>query len=263
MVEFVEKKEGLLARKKILDLGCGGGGISIAFAEKCKHVTAVDLKEKNISLLKQRLQERRYKNVSLLRGNALNLPFKNMQFDKVIVNGLLEWVNWDREEAPAQSQGQLLAEVFRVLKKGGILYLGIENRWCLINFIRDPHMKIPFVTVLPQRIADWISIFLASRPYQMPIHSYWKLRQMLIEKGFAKVCIYAPLINYRYPIVYLPLDKDDDSMDKELKLGEIGTKYREADLGKLLIIKLLYIKLIHKLSLGKLFTPGFVALAYK
>ncbi|MBI4232413.1 class I SAM-dependent methyltransferase [Candidatus Peregrinibacteria bacterium] len=59
------------------------------------------------------------KQVTLLKGKGENLPFADNSFDLVIAFNSL-----DHTESPSQ----VLSEIVRVLKKGGILYIGVHVR---------------------------------------------------------------------------------------------------------------------------------------
>lgn len=262
MIGFLNCKIGPLEQKKVLDVGCGGGGISIAFAERCKEVTALDSKVENINLLRQRIIERNLKTIHPLLGNALYLPFSEGTFDIVIINGVLEWVGYGEKEDPFLLQVKALDGALRVLRKGGVLYLAIENRWYPFNTLRDPHIRIPLVTIMPRRIASWISSFLTGRPYETPIYSYWKLKDMLNNRGFSKMSVYAALIHYQYPVVIVDLEKGRYHLSNR-EIDMINSEYKKMKLTKGLRIKLLFLKLIFLLGIPKIFVHNFIALAYK
>lgn len=262
MIDFLNCKIGSLEQKKVLDVGCGSGGISIAFVERCKEVIALDSKVENINLLRQRIIERNLKTIHPLLGNALYLPFSEGTFDIVIINGVLEWVGYGEKEDPFLLQVKALDEALRVLKKGGVLYLAIENRWYPFNILRDPHIRIPLVTIMPRRIASWISSFLTGRPYETPIYSYWKLKDMLNNRAFSKVSFYTALTSYQYPVVIIDLENKRHRLSNK-EIDTINSEYKKMELTKGLQIKLLFLKLIFLLGIPKIFVHNFIALAYK
>lgn len=262
MVSFLDNKIGSLEQKKVLDVGCGGGGISIAFAERCREVVTLDTKIENINLVKKRIGERGLKTIRLLESNALYLPFSKETFDIVIMNGVLEWVGYGTQENPLPLQTKALDEAFRVLKEKGVLYLAIENRWYPFNILRDPHAHIPLVAVLPQKIANRLSLLLTNKPYETPIYSYWKLNDLLKNRGFSKISMFAPLTNYQYPVVIVNLEKKGYRLSKE-QINMISYEYKKMKLTRRLKLKLLFLKLIFSLGVPKIFVHGFIALAYK
>lgn len=264
MVQFLEERGISLKGMNILDVGCGAGGISISFRKKCKRVFAIDFNLKYLDLLKKRLTERNLDGVYPIMSSAIDPPFREEEFDLVIMNGVLEWTGWNQRENPLVIQKRVLNRVFRVLKGSGLLYLAIENRLCPANLFRDPHSKVP-LPILPYWMINLISLIFYGKPYQTPIHSYWELKKMLFAEGFSKVSIYAPIINYRYPILYFNLDKltKSDILFFLSKTREIKKEYERVRLGSYLWIKVLFLRIIFRLRLAKLFAPGFVVLAYK
>jgi hypothetical protein len=103
-----------------------------------------------------------------------------------------------------------LTNVFRVLKPGGILSLGIENRTLPYYFFgkRDPHCGLPFVTVLPRRLANIYSKKKAGKPYRSYLYSSKGYRKLLKGCGFSKIEIFSSLPSYNYPHDLIPLNKN-------------------------------------------------------
>ena len=106
-------KKYLKKDKKILDLGCGSGRLTIALSN-CgyKDVTGVDILPKMIELAKKATQN---KNITYFRGDATNLQFDNKSFDAVVFthNG---WSQIPGEK----NRIKAICEINRVLKKEGI-----------------------------------------------------------------------------------------------------------------------------------------------
>ena len=95
---------------KILDIGCGTGGTIVFLKKKgFKNITGID--NSNIAL--SYCKKRSIKNV--IFGSANNLPFKNQSFDVVICMDVL----YHEGVTPTGS----VSEFFRVLKRGGLIYL--------------------------------------------------------------------------------------------------------------------------------------------
>lgn len=103
--------------KKILDVGCGSGRFSIGFAQLgAKEVTGIDLGKTGIKIGTNFIEKFNLKNIKLIEGNVLSLPFEDNEFDFVFSKGVLHHTG-DLKKG--------LEEYFRVLKKGGngFLYL--------------------------------------------------------------------------------------------------------------------------------------------
>jgi ubiquinone/menaquinone biosynthesis C-methylase UbiE len=106
----------LLPKKaKILDLGCGPGRDTAIFAQKGFEVMGVDLSEKMIELARTRV-----KNATFKVMDATKLEFGAETFDCV-------WANAIFLHIPKSEIKQALTETFRVLKKGGILYVAVKE----------------------------------------------------------------------------------------------------------------------------------------
>lgn len=124
---------------KILDLGCGMGGLSTALALEGAKVTSLDYNAAYCEIT--RLRGQRYDlNFRPVNAAGENLPFASGAFDIVICMDVLEHV---------QQPEKLLAEVSRVLGPEGLLYITAINRYAF----NDPHYHVKGVNWLPRRFA--------------------------------------------------------------------------------------------------------------
>ncbi len=135
-----------LKELRILDLGCGMGGLSTALALEGAAVNSLDFNRAYCEIT--RLRGKRY-NLDLLPVNAggENLPFAADSFKVVICLDVLEHV---------QRPEDLLAEVSRVLLPGGLLYITAINRFAF----NDPHYHLKGVNWLPRSLAGrYLALF--------------------------------------------------------------------------------------------------------
>jgi len=98
LVNSTNKEE----RLKILDIGCGTGGVSEIF-NKDHNVIGLDSDKDAIEFASKR-------GIKVKRGNAENLPFEKESFDIVLCLDVIEHTNDDKK---------VVNEIYRVLKKGG------------------------------------------------------------------------------------------------------------------------------------------------
>ncbi|WP_018660419.1 demethylmenaquinone methyltransferase [Heyndrickxia acidiproducens] len=97
-----------------LDLCCGTADWTIALAEavgESGHVTGLDFSENMLAVGKKKVDARGLKQVDLIHGNAMDLPFENNTFDYVTIGFGLRNV---------PDYKQVLSEMHRVLKPGGM-----------------------------------------------------------------------------------------------------------------------------------------------
>lgn len=203
--KFLEKESNLdLKNANILDLGCGWGDISSYFVNKSKNVVGFDVTPNTLKEIKCK----EIKNLNLVRGDAEKLPFKDSFFDVVILCGVLEWVALDKKGNVKKIQLKVLKEINRILTKGGILYLGIENRFGLNALLGGPehHTGLPFVSILPRKLADIYSRLVHGEKYRMHTYSKGELEKMLISTGFYSE-FYTAIPTYGYPKIYAKLNK--------------------------------------------------------
>jgi ubiquinone/menaquinone biosynthesis C-methylase UbiE len=126
--------EAINPAKKILDLGCGEGGIISAILERFpkKRITGVDISTRRIDLLKRKFPKQNF-----LCGDITNTPLKSKMFDLIICTQVIEYVGDDKK---------LIEEFYRLLKKGGFLYASsvIKKPWAIYKyrnngkFVLDP-----------------------------------------------------------------------------------------------------------------------------
>ncbi len=106
-------------KTKFLEPGIGTGRIFLPMIEKGYSYTGIDISEAMMERLKSKFQKLP-ENLTLIRGNAANLPFEDNSFDVIITTHILQCL-----EDPVTG----LSEIHRVLKPEGI-YLACEHLHC-------------------------------------------------------------------------------------------------------------------------------------
>jgi len=112
---------GIKEGERVLDIGCGAGRHSFeAYKYNCR-VYALDVGEENLAktgYILRLMEEQSGAEWTLLRADALRLPFRDSCFDKVICSEVLEHLYQDE---------QAIGEMVRVLKDDGKLGISVPT----------------------------------------------------------------------------------------------------------------------------------------
>ncbi|MFH1618392.1 MAG: class I SAM-dependent methyltransferase [bacterium] len=249
----------------VLDAGCGCGVISFFLADYCKEVHCADSLFEYLEFIRLRAGQDGVGNVFPVRSGLMALPFGENSFDLIVLNGVLEHIPcFYKEDEPRAVQVRLLKKFAGLLRPGGEIYLGIENRFGLKYFMgaADEHTGMRFVTVLPRKLADFYSRIVRGRPFREYTHSYAGLRKMFAEAGFTikKTCM--PVKDYRD--MKLLGDIDDPALFPfmlklaEKRMGRSGRDLFFTKLGRLACLLGL-----HRIHLHRFFSHSFSIVAEK
>lgn len=105
---------GDLKNKKVLDVGAGTGRLSLMLSKAGAQVTAVDVSEAMLKILKNK-----DKKIEIIVGDAQSLPFEDAAFDIVTAAFLVVHL---------KDLSVFFDEAYRVLKDGGILAVSNINQ---------------------------------------------------------------------------------------------------------------------------------------
>jgi ubiquinone/menaquinone biosynthesis C-methylase UbiE len=132
----------------ILDVCCGNGLFFLHSKEKTPGKRLLAGVDKSMELLeeaKKIFQDNSIRDVSLIRGDAFQLPFKTETFDRVVcINTLLNMASLEIIET-------LLAELMRLCKPNGRLLVEIRNQ-------SNPYIRLKY----------WMH----SRKQKFPVRAY-------------------------------------------------------------------------------------------
>ena len=118
-VDYIDRHCAGLAHKQVVDIGCGGGILAEAMAQKGAQVTGIDLAEQSLKVARLHLHESGL-NVDYQLISAEAFAEQNAaQFDVVTCLEMLEHV---------PDPGAIIDAAARLLKPGGRLFLSTLNR---------------------------------------------------------------------------------------------------------------------------------------
>jgi ubiquinone/menaquinone biosynthesis C-methylase UbiE len=123
------EKVDLKNKKRILDVGCGTGAVTLDIALLSDgEVVGIDIDSEKLGEAKRALAN--ISNVKLMEGDVLDLPFEDESFDLVAFNIVLMHV---------KDQQKAMEEMVRVTQKGGYVLGTLEPDYASrIDYPEDP-----------------------------------------------------------------------------------------------------------------------------
>ncbi len=139
---------------RVLDDGCGGGGMTVSFAEESEAVVGIDLSDRFAAAGTLLAREKGVTNVSFARTDGQALPFRDDAFDTVFSHAVIEHV---------ADPLAYLREIRRVLKPGGWVFLQTAP-YLAPSGAHLPRLKVPvpYYLFLGRRISFRLARWLAS-----------------------------------------------------------------------------------------------------
>ncbi|MFH1453404.1 MAG: class I SAM-dependent methyltransferase [Armatimonadota bacterium] len=258
----------------VLDVGCKWGGLTIPVSGYCKTIVGIDATYETVKFLDIRKRQMKKDNIHLASASALEMPFKENSFDVVILNGVLEWLGYGtsfdatkdygtkvsnlkiHNEKPDKMQKKALENIYRVLKPGGVLLIGIENRFGLHYFFGMPedHANLKYVGLMPRGIANWYMKKKLNREFRTYTYSMPALRNILKSIGFNDIEFFASFPSYREPDYIFSLGKPE--------LLKYFMKNHNKSMSKNPVKRAIWSFLVNT-GLYKFFVPSFLVIAGK
>ncbi len=129
---------------KVLEIGAGTGRYSIALAKEGYKVTAVELVESNLEVLRKNSSD--IKELVSFQGDALNLGrFEDNQFDVTLLFGPMYHL-YDKEEVQ-----KAIEEAIRVTKRDGIILVAFLSVYAIMN---DNYLNGTLAAGIAENFAD-------------------------------------------------------------------------------------------------------------
>ena len=200
VIAFLERA-GVRVRGRVLDAGCGGGGMPLSMAEEADAVVGIDPAPRFQSAGVTLGRERAMRNLRFAQADGMFLPFRNGAFDLVLSHAVIEHV----ADAPLY-----LRECARVLARGGHVYLSTAPYLSFAG-AHLPRLKlqVPLHLLLGRRAAFATFRFLAR-------HAAWSLKEPANENSFIKAARRGEI-------------KDDDLLEK-VRVSRLRRQINDAGL---------------------------------
>jgi ubiquinone/menaquinone biosynthesis C-methylase UbiE len=164
----------------VADIGCSEGHITESLSKEFAFVVGLDIDYPSAWTGK----------FPFIQADGSLLPLASDKFDGVVINHILEH---------AASPPRLLDEVWRVLKPGGICYLGVPNRY----WPMEPHYRLLLLSWLPRSLASrYVRLAGKGTSYPEQLPSYWSIRRL--SRRFAIKDLTAELL--KTPELFFPDD---------------------------------------------------------
>lgn len=173
-IKRIKIKPGWFTGKRCLDAGCGPGFAAYGLSEiNHARVYAIDISEGCLSIARRMVSAAN--NIFFSRASVESIPFKDSSFDFVNCNGVLHHL-LNTQEA--------ISELFRVLKPGGIIFIGVYGAGGLLN---------EFKICLYRFLAKFIPYDFMRRALPKTVKNelldnlYVPVRKAFSEKGFKQL----------------------------------------------------------------------------
>jgi SAM-dependent methyltransferase len=185
VIAFLERA-GVAIAGRVLDAGCGGGGMPLSLAEHAREVVGIDPIDRFSQAGVRLAREHGVTNLQFVRADGMALPFRDGRFDLVLSHAVIEHV----ADAP-----RYLRECRRVMAPGGRCYLSTAPYLSFAG-AHLPRLRIP----IPLHLIAGRAV--AFRTFQMLARrAPWTLREPAHENSFIRDA-------------RLGVDKYDDLLEK-------------------------------------------------
>lgn len=115
----------------VLEVGAGRGADSIYLAQHGARAYVLDYSPEALDISGKLAQEAGV-DLELVQADALEIPFPDETFDLIFHQGFLEHF---------REPGLILAEQYRVLKKGGYILVDVPQKYCLYTLRKQIAIK--------------------------------------------------------------------------------------------------------------------------
>lgn len=187
----------MTSRSKVLEIGAGFGAVSFGLQPHCGWIAAVEPVAERARFMEIRRSQEELQNIEVAVAGWFDLPFSPETFDFIIVNGVLKSVGLAGPAGGARSlQVRFLSDLLRLLRPGGAVYIGSENRLDMVDLRKLDGEGRP----LPEMPKS------ARSPIKGKVYGKEGYRKLLAESGFSEVQFFMPYPDYTRPATMISLD---------------------------------------------------------
>jgi SAM-dependent methyltransferase len=166
---------------RVLDDGCGGGGMCVSFAEEARSVVGIEPSDRFRDVGARLAAEKGVTNVTFTYADGTALPFRNGAFDLVLSHSVIEHV---------ANPLEYLREARRVLSPGGVMLLSTAP-YLSSSGSHLPKYKLPFPLPLHLIVGRKAAFAAASwvgrhKPHWFDVDSQSSSFVTVAERGEAK-----------------------------------------------------------------------------
>lgn len=154
---------GPFTNKRVLDLGCGTGILSLKLSPFAKEVHACDISDMMVKDLKERVMEQKNKNIKILKTDAHNMEYPKNYFDTII--SVLTFHHFSDID-------KVMENIRRVLKQFGELII--------VDILTSPNEAESLLHNSCEKIRDFS---------HTKFFNYKELKTLLKENGFGDFVI--------------------------------------------------------------------------
>jgi len=146
-----------------LDIGCGSGEITSFLANNFSMTIGL---EPNLKAIKGNKSIKGNVKPFFIQADGMKIPLADNSVDLIICAQVYEHIS---------SPNELLNEIWKKLKLGGMCFFSGPNKWALV----EEHYWLPFLSWIPKCVADrYLQLFRRGDNYDIHSMSYWELRRL-------------------------------------------------------------------------------------
>lgn len=170
VIAFLERA-GVRIHGRVLDAGCGGGGMPLSLAEEAGPVVGIDPAERFQDAGVRLARQRGVRHLHFALADGMALPFPAQTFDLVLSHAVIEHV---------ADAALYLRECARVLAHGGHVYLSTAPYLSFAGaHLPRLRVPVPLHLIAGRRLAFATFRFLAR-------HAPWALKEPAHENSFIR-----------------------------------------------------------------------------